>query len=91
MGTQDPFDFIDPDTTLASDNCSFSSESTVPYRNTGAGKVTSSPSIFVSEAGRVTNRIDVSMQPQLSAASQTSDYNHLHTFMINACMISCKF
>ena len=33
MGTQDPFDFINPNVTITSDEYSFSSDSTVEYMN----------------------------------------------------------
>ena len=89
--TQDPFDFIDPDIPITTDDCSFSSDTTAPHVNTGAGRVSPSPLILFSGAGMLTDKIDVSMQPHLSAASRSSECNHLHTIMSNACMISHQF
>ena len=65
MGTQDPFDFIDPDPTIAADYSSCSSDSTIQHSHIGAGRNLIPPFTSVSGIGRVTECVDVHMQPLL--------------------------
>ena len=59
--------------------------------NTGVGSDLLPPFTLVSGAGRVMESVDVSMQPLLSATSKPSEYNHLRTTMVNACILCPSF
>ena len=59
--------------------------------NTTAGRVQPSLSPPFIGAGRVNASFDLFLHPKLFQASQSPEYTHLHTIMINACMMSRRF
>ena len=105
LGSQDPFDFLDPEASVATAESSSScvspvddddsSVSTVQHANTASTPPihtpVETPPFSLPGFGRVNAKFDVSMHPRLSAVLQPPEYSHKRTIMINACSISHNF